>query len=248
MKNKQLSLLLVPVISALLFVSIVTAAPATINSDINTKEIETANAVPQVLTKNVDKPLNVANEPLNVPGTNIAVVEPSTPSPNNVPSSKSTPSQNTNSRAKSTPVKKVQTQPSRSTSALTPPNSSSKQAKANAIIATGKQFIGVKYLYGGTTPSGFDCSGFVQYTFAKNGISLPRVSRDQFKVGTSVSFNNLLPGDLVFFSLAKNGIADHEGIYVGNGQFINASSSKGVTIYTLGPYWQSSFVGAKRVI
>ncbi len=118
----------------------------------------------------------------------------------------------------------------------------------NAIIATGKQFIGVNYVYGGTTPSGFDCSGFVQYVFAKNGISLPRVSHDQFQVGTSISFDNLEPGDLVFFGLAKNGVVDHEGIYVGNGQFINASSSKGVTIYPLGPYWQSAFVGAKRVL
>jgi len=103
-------------------------------------------------------------------------------------------------------------------------------------------------VYGGTTPSGFDCSGFVQYVFAKNGISLPRVSRDQYQVGTSVSFSNLQAGDLVFFSLAKNGIVDHMGISVGNGQFINASSSKGVTIYTFGSYWQSAFVGAKRVL
>lgn len=81
-----------------------------------------------------------------------------------------------------------------------------------------------------------------------NGISLPRISRDQYNVGTSVDFNNLQPGDLVFFSFAKNGIVDHDGIYVGNGQFINSSSSKGVTIYDLGPYWKSVYVGAKRVL
>lgn len=103
-------------------------------------------------------------------------------------------------------------------------------------------------MFGGTTPSGFDCSGFTQYVFAKNGMSLPRVSRDQYQVGSSVSFSNLKPGDLVFFSLANNGVVDHVGIYVGNGQFINASSSKGVTIYTLGTYWKSAFVGAKRVL
>ena len=146
------------------------------------------------------------------------------------------------------PTKQVRTQPSRSSSALTPPLSSTKTSKASAIIATGKQYIGVKYVYGGTTPSGFDCSGFVQYVFAKNGITLPRVSRDQYQVGTSVSFSNLKAGDLVFFSVAKNGAVDHMGIYVGNGQFINASSSKGVTIYTLGTYWKSTFVGAKRVL
>ncbi|WP_373887437.1 C40 family peptidase [Desulfosporosinus nitroreducens] len=62
-----------------------------------------------------------------------------------------------------------------------------------------------------------------------------------------VAFNNLQPGDLVFFSMAKNGNVDHDGIYIGNGQFINSSSSKGVTVYNLGPYWKSVYVGAKRV-
>ncbi len=127
-------------------------------------------------------------------------------------------------------------------------NTRPRQEKADAIIATAKKYIGVPYLWGGTAPeTGFDCSGYVQYVFAKNGISLPRVSRDQYTVGTSVDFNNLLPGDLVFFSFAGNGIVDHDGIYIGNGQFINSSSSKGVTIYNLGPYWKSVYVGAKRV-
>lgn len=103
-------------------------------------------------------------------------------------------------------------------------------------------------MFGGTTPSGFDCSGFTKYVFAKNGVTLPRVSRDQYKKGTSVSLSNLKPGDLIFFSFAKNGVVDHVGIHVGNGQFINASSSKGVTIYTLGTYWKSVYVGAKRVL
>lgn len=120
--------------------------------------------------------------------------------------------------------------------------------KADVIIATAKKYIGIPYLWGGTSPeTGFDCSGYVQYVFAQNGISLPRVSRDQYKVGTSVAFNDLQPGDLVFFSIAGNGIVDHDGIYIGNGQFINSSSSKGVTIYNIGPYWKSVYVGAKRV-
>ena len=127
-------------------------------------------------------------------------------------------------------------------------NNKSRQEKADAIITTAKKYIGVSYLWGGTSPeTGFDCSGYVQYVFAKNGISLPRVSRDQYTVGTSVDFNNLQPGDLVFFSFARNGVVDHDGIYIGNGQFINSSSSKGVTIYNLGPYWKSVYVGAKRV-
>jgi len=127
-------------------------------------------------------------------------------------------------------------------------NTQPRQEKVNAIISIAKEYIGVPYLWGGTSPeTGFDCSGYVQYVFAKNGISLPRVSRDQYTVGTPAEFNNLQPGDLVFFSMAKNGNVDHDGIYIGNGQFINSSSSKGVTVYNLGPYWKSVFVGAKRV-
>lgn len=128
-------------------------------------------------------------------------------------------------------------------------NTQPRQEKVNAIMTTSKKYIGIPYLWGGISPeTGFDCSGYVQYVFAKNGISLPRVSRDQYTVGSPVAFNNLQPGDLVFFSIAKNGSVDHDGIYIGNGQFINSSSSKGVTIYDLGPYWKSVYVGAKRVV
>ncbi|NLI92724.1 MAG: hydrolase [Peptococcaceae bacterium] len=120
--------------------------------------------------------------------------------------------------------------------------------KANAIIATAEKYIGVPYHWGGNSPAtGFDCSGFVQYVFAQNGITLPRISRDQYAFGTPVNFTDLQPGDVVFFSIANNGIVDHDGIYIGNSQFINASSSKGVTIYTFGPYWKSIYLGAKRV-
>lgn len=123
-----------------------------------------------------------------------------------------------------------------------------RQRKADAIVTTAKTYIGVPYLWGGTSPNaGFDCSGYVQYVFAQNEISLPRVSRDQYTVGTSVDFNTIQPGDLIFFSIAGNGIVDHDGIYIGNDQFINSSSSKGVTIYTIGPYWKSVYLGAKRV-
>ncbi|WP_407311972.1 C40 family peptidase [Desulfosporosinus sp. SB140] len=71
--------------------------------------------------------------------------------------------------------------------------------KANAIIATAEKYIGAPYLWGGESPKGFDCSGFVQYVFAQNGISLPRVSSDQANIGTPINFNALEPGDLIFF-------------------------------------------------
>ena len=240
MKNMKWSLLLVPVISAFLFVTIITAAPLTVSSDLYPKTIQTAMG--DLYPKAIQTAESVEIEQAK------SIPEPEKP----VTEKSSTASPTTAAPAKTNsataPTKQVRTQPSRSSSALTPPSSSTSTSKAGAIIATAKKYIGVKYVFGGTTPSGFDCSGFTQYVFAKNGMSLPRVSRDQYQVGSSVSFSNLKPGDLVFFSLANNGVVDHVGIYVGNGQFINASSSKGVTIYTLGTYWKSAFVGAKRVL
>lgn len=240
-KNIKWPLLLVPVISAFLFVTIITAAP-TKSSDLYPKKIQTA------MGDLYPKAIQAAEDAKNTPEPATTVTGSSstpTPTPSSTPASTVAPTKTT---IPATSTKRVSTQPSRSSSALTPPPSSNQTSKASAIIATGKQYLGVKYVFGGTTPAGFDCSAFVQYVFAKNGMSLPRVSRDQYQVGTSVSFSNVKAGDLVFFSLAKNGIIDHVGISVGNGQFINASSSKGVTIYTLGTYWKSAFVGAKRVL
>lgn len=120
---------------------------------------------------------------------------------------------------------------------------------AGKIIATAKQYLGVPYLWGGSTPSGFDCSGYVQYVFAKHGYSLPRTSKQQWNVGTSVSKSNLKEGDLVFFANTYTSGISHLGIYVGNNQFIHASSSQGVVISSLSnSYWASHYYGAKRVI
>jgi peptidoglycan DL-endopeptidase CwlO len=122
-----------------------------------------------------------------------------------------------------------------------------RQRITSGILATSKSLMGVPYVWGGTTPSGFDCSGYTKYVFAKNGITLPRISSDQYKVGRYVAFASLKPGDLVFFSLNNNGQVSHVGIYIGNGQFINATTSKGVTISSFTSYWKNIYVGAKRV-
>lgn len=104
--------------------------------------------------------------------------------------------------------------------AKTPTSSSSTAStySSSTLISYASNFLGVPYVWGGTTPSGFDCSGFVQYVFAHFNVSLPRVAADQQKVGTYVSRENLQPGDLVFFGDP----AHHVGIYVGNGCMINA--------------------------
>lgn len=264
MKNSKWSLLHVPVISALLFVTIITAAPSSVSSDLNLTTVKTAMGALYPRPVSAVEPV-ISAEAKGTP-TAITPTTVNTGTPSSAKAASTATPAKTNSSA--TATKQAKTQPSRSSSTLTPTPASSQSSakssapaltkpsaqssgqtsKVSAIIATAKQFIGVNYVYGGTTPAGFDCSGFVQYVFAKQGISLPRVSRDQYKLGTSVSFSNLKAGDLVFFSLAKNGIVDHVGIYVGNGQFINASSSKGVTIYALGSYWQSAFLGARRIL
>lgn len=122
-------------------------------------------------------------------------------------------------------------------------------SKAGNIVATAKQYIGVPYVWGGESPSGFDCSGFIQYVFKKNGISLNRTVVTQYKHGYAVSKSNLQPGDLVFFQNTYTSGLSHIGIYIGNNQFIHASGSQGVTISSLSnTYWASHYHSARRVL
>lgn len=121
--------------------------------------------------------------------------------------------------------------------------------KAKAILAEAEKYIGIPYVYGGTTPEGFDCSGFVQYVFAKFDISLKRVSRDQYAYcGTKVEKKDLQPGDLVFFG--TDGVVGHVGIYAGNGKMIHSPSTGKSICYTSieTSYYKSHYIGAKRVL
>ena len=119
---------------------------------------------------------------------------------------------------------------------------------ARRIITGAMQYMGVPYVFGGTTPYGFDCSGYVQYVFAQAGISLPRTADVQYEVGIPISTAELIPGDLVFFQTYTYG-ASHVGIYVGDGNFIHASSSYGVTISSLSSaYYSSHYIGSRRIV
>jgi peptidoglycan endopeptidase LytE len=118
-----------------------------------------------------------------------------------------------------------------------------------SLINYAKTLIGTPYKWGGTTTAGFDCSGFIYYVFQRSqGITLPRTTTLQYaNIGLSVS--SLSPGDLVFFDTTsgRTGIS-HNGIYIGNGQFIHASTSKGVMISDLSnSYWKQRYVGAKTL-
>lgn len=107
----------------------------------------------------------------------------------------------------------------RSSSIQTPiPISAEASETAKGILTEAQKYLGIPYVWGGTTPSGFDCSGLVQYVYAKAGVSLPRVSQSQQNVGVTVPYEYAKPGDLVFFGYP----AYHVGIYMGNGQMLHA--------------------------
>ncbi len=119
---------------------------------------------------------------------------------------------------------------------------------ANTLIAEAHKVIGTPYRAGGTTPKGFDCSGFVSYTYKKVGVSLPHSSSAMYAKGKPVSLNQLAPGDLLFFKTSKHKGVSHVAIYIGDGRMIHATSSKGVQVNSIHQaYWKQRFVGAKRL-
>jgi cell wall-associated NlpC family hydrolase len=117
-----------------------------------------------------------------------------------------------------------------------------------ALISTALSFRGIPYRNGGSDPSGFDCSGFVQYVYAMHGMRLPREVREQYLVGTKVDKDDVAPGDLVFFETVSRG-ASHVGLVIGKDEFVHAPSSRGVVrIERLSTdYWARRYVGARRV-
>lgn len=113
------------------------------------------------------------------------------------------------------------------------------------IVAYAARFIGVPYVYGGTTPAGFDCSGLVQYVDDKFGIKLPRTSQEQALSGVNVPRNQLQPGDLIFYNEPGEGANSHVAIYAGDGQEIEAPRP-GESVKVAPVDW-SHFASARRV-
>lgn len=137
-----------------------------------------------------------------------------------------------------------------SLSTLFPPIGKAAESISSQVVSIAKDNLGAPYRSGGSSPSGFDCSGFTSYVFNKVGIELSRRSEDQYNDGTKVEKANLIAGDLVFFKTTSSSRISHVGIYIGSNEFIHASTSKGVTIDSINDpyYWASRYVGGTRVI
>lgn len=110
------------------------------------------------------------------------------------------------------------------------------------------QYVGSRYVFGGTSPSGFDCSGFVYYVLNHSGAPVGRGMWQQYNAGTHVSQGSLQPGDIVFFANTYEPGLSHDGIYIGGGQFVHAANEQsGVTVSSLNSsYWQAHYVNATR--
>jgi cell wall-associated NlpC family hydrolase len=117
-----------------------------------------------------------------------------------------------------------------------------------ALTGTALGLRGVPYRDGGSDPNGFDCSGFTQYVFGQHGLALPREVRDQYSTGHSIKPDEILPGDLIFFSTVAPG-ASHVGIALGGDTFVHAPSTTGqVRVERISStYWSPRFLGARRV-
>jgi cell wall-associated NlpC family hydrolase len=138
--------------------------------------------------------------------------------------------------------------PSYNASALSDPVqnevvSSAPPARYGGVVGIAMQYLGVPYVWGGMSPSGFDCSGLIAYAYAQVGVSLPHHAASQYNYGTPVSMGEMQPGDLVFF----DGLG-HAGIYIGGGQFIHAPHTGDVVkISSISGWYADRWVGARRI-
>jgi cell wall-associated NlpC family hydrolase len=151
--------------------------------------------------------------------------------------------------ADTTPTDRAEAPVGESEGVPVPPTAPLDAMTLPAVIQTALDFLGVPYRLGGSDPSGFDCSGLMQWVFARHGTTLPREVRDQYRVGREIDLDDVKPGDLIFFETVSRG-ASHVGMVLGKGRFIHAPSSRGVVRvepYTAN-YWIRRFVGVRRVM
>lgn len=134
------------------------------------------------------------------------------------------------------------------------PRSPSATAEAKRVLNTADQYVGVRYVWGGNTPRGFDCSGFTKYVFARNGVTLPRTSREQVRAGDAVAldFDSMRPGDILLFAEPGEAIS-HVAIYVGSGRIIHASQAMGEVNYldldgSRGGWYVQNLVAVRRLL
>lgn len=122
-------------------------------------------------------------------------------------------------------------------------------ASSNSVVQVAESYAGSKYVSGGSSPSGFDCSGFTQYVYGKCGITLSRTSYTQATQGTAVNKSELQPGDLLLFHYYGSSSIGHVGIYVGNGKFIHAANSNRGVVYDSieSGYYADNYAGARRL-
>jgi len=181
-----------------------------------------------------------------------AEISETTPEPTPSATSKTASKAASNTAAKTSPKASSKPAPTPKPSATSKPASASSVKPgglAEKVINTAREYIGVPYVWGGTTPSGFDCSGFIHYVYAQNGVTLPRTSAEQYGAGQSVAKADMKPGDLVFFETYKPG-PSHVGIYLGDGQFIHASSGGGKVLVSnlSSTYYTEHYIGSRSVL
>lgn len=123
------------------------------------------------------------------------------------------------------------------------------QASSSNVVQVAESYAGSRYVSGGSSPSGFDCSGFTQYVYGKCGVTLSRTSYTQATQGTVVSKSELQPGDLLLFHYYGSSSIGHVGIYVGNGKFIHAANSNRGVVYDSieSGYYADNYAGARRL-
>ncbi len=124
------------------------------------------------------------------------------------------------------------------------------KGERGSIVRTAQRYVGARYRHGGTSPGGFDCSGYVMYVYEKNGILLPRSAQSQYRAGRRIRFRQAKPGDLVFFRTSRRKKLSHVGIYMGGRKFVHAPrTGKRVSYADMGKlYWKKRYIGAVTFI